>query len=587
MRKDEFPYLVDWAAASIRWLLLMGVVSTLTLAGRLSLFELLVIILAVAWNTFITVISILNRRLAFHRVINVSVDVLVSLMFFGLGGGLSGNLVWSGLLALFSAGLYFEWRGALIVGVIISLLESGWVYLSEHNLALFSTGLLAASNLAAAGVVGFLCVQLVKLLRKNYFGQVRERKNAEKLAKRDERSRLQNIYSMIEAISATLNYQEVVESVVDLSVKVLKDEGAPADQLVCAVLFFNQDDRLTVGASRRLPPRDQKAALPAKEGALAQALSSGEPQHLENPSADAELDYFVALHECRSALLLPLLRGLNAYGVMLFAHPEADYFDEDKQELLEMISHQAVVAIQNARLFQDVQEEKERIVESQEEARKKLARDLHDGPTQTVAAIAMRVNVVRKMMELNTGDPDAELEKVEELARRSTQEIRHMLFTLRPLTLEAEGLLKGLETMAEKMKSTYDQNVFLDIDESLLPGLDATRQTTIFYLVEEAVNNARKHARAEKILVRLRPHASDKEIAALEVIDNGVGFDLKEVNQSYENRGSLGMINLRERTDLVNGLLTIDSVPGKGTRVRVLVPMTEAAAERLQRGITA
>lgn len=587
MRKDEFPFLVDWAAASIRWLLLMGVVSTLTLAGQLSLFELLVIILAVAWNTFITVISILNRRLAFHRVINVCVDVLVSLMFFGLGGGISGNLVWSGLLALFSAGLYFEWRGALIVGVVISLLESGWIYLSDHSLPVFSTGLLAASNLAAAFVVGFLCVQLVKLLRKNYLGQVRERKNAEKLAKRGERSRLQNIYSMIEAISATLNYHEVVESVVDLSVKVLKDEGDLADQLVCAVLFFNQEDRLTVGASRRLTPRDQKAALPAKEGALALALSSGEPQQIGNPSADAELNYFVALHECHSALLLPLLRGLNAYGVMLFAHPEADYFDEDKQELLEMISHQAVVAIQNARLFQDVQEEKERIVESQEEARKKLARDLHDGPTQTVAAIAMRVNVVRKMMELNTGDPDSELEKIEELARRSTQEIRHMLFTLRPLTLEAEGLLKGLETMAEKMKSTYDQNVFLDIDESLLPGLDATRQTTIFYLVEEAVNNARKHARAEKILVRLRPHASDREIASLEVMDNGVGFDLKEVNQSYENRGSLGMINLRERTDLINGLLTIDSVPGKGTRVRVLVPMTETAAERLQRGITA
>jgi len=270
----------------------------------------------------------------------------------------------------------------------------------------------------------------------------------------------------------------------------------------------------------------------------------------------------------------------------LFAHPDQDFFGDENQELLEMISHQAVVAIQNARLFQDVQAEKERIVESQEEARKKLARDLHDGPTQSVASLAMRVNVVRKMMELQTGDPEAELEKIENLARRTTQEIRHMLFTLRPLTLESEGLLKGLQVMAEKMKSTYDQNVLIEVDEILEQRLDISRQTTVFFIVEEAVNNARKHARAEKILVRLRVHSSDSDLALLEIIDNGVGFDLDQVNQAYENSGSLGMVNLRERTDLINGLLTVESVAGKGTRIKVLVPLTENGAERLQRGQT-
>lgn len=161
-----------------------------------------------------------------------------------------------------------------------------------------------------------------------------------------------------------------------------------------------------------------------------------------------------------------------------------------------------------------------------------------------------------------------------------------MLFTLRPLTLESEGLLKGLQVMAEKMKSTYDQNVLIEVDEILEQRLDISRQTTVFFIVEEAVNNARKHARAEKILVRLRVHSSDSDLALLEIIDNGVGFDLDQVNQAYENSGSLGMVNLRERTDLINGLLTVESVAGKGTRIKVLVPLTENGAERLQRGQT-
>jgi signal transduction histidine kinase len=70
----------------------------------------------------------------------------------------------------------------------------------------------------------------------------------------------------------------------------------------------------------------------------------------------------------------------------------------------------------------------------------------------------------------------------------------------------------------------------------------------------------------------------------LEIVDNGLGFDVKSVLGSYDRRGSLGMVNLRERTDLVNGRLQIDSVPGKGTRVRILIPLDEEAADRLHRG---
>jgi signal transduction histidine kinase len=245
-----------------------------------------------------------------------------------------------------------------------------------------------------------------------------------------------------------------------------------------------------------------------------------------------------------------------------------------------------VIAIQNARLYQDLVEEKERMVEIHEEARKKLARDLHDGPTQSVAAMAMRLNIVRRMMAKNVDGAMEEIVKLEELAHRTTKEIRHMLFTLRPLILESQGLTAAVQSMADKMMETYSQKVALNIDERVTTQLEMGKQGVIFYIIEEAVNNARKHASAPVISVGLR--LVETGIALLEIADNGLGFDVKAMNEAYDKRAnsSLGMVNLRERSELVNGLLQIDSALGKGTKVQVYIPLTEDAADRLHHPVS-
>jgi signal transduction histidine kinase len=120
------------------------------------------------------------------------------------------------------------------------------------------------------------------------------------------------------------------------------------------------------------------------------------------------------------------------------------------------------------------------------------------------------------------------------------------------------------------------------VEPQIVPDLEMNKQTIIFYIAEEAVNNARKHAQAEHIWVRLK--LVQQDIALLEIQDNGVGFNVGAVDASYDRRGSLGMVNMRERTELVNGLLRIDSAEGKGTRIQVLIPITDDAAERLRRG---
>jgi signal transduction histidine kinase len=194
----------------------------------------------------------------------------------------------------------------------------------------------------------------------------------------------------------------------------------------------------------------------------------------------------------------------------------------------------------------------------------------------------MRINFARRLMERDLKATGEELQKIEDLARRTTKEIRHMLFTLRPLVLESQGLVAALEAMAEKMDETYNQNVLIEADPRVIPDLEIGKQTIIFYIAEEAVNNARKHAQAAHIWVRLK--SVEEDLAMLEIQDDGVGFNVGSVDASYDQRGSLGMVNMRERAELINGMIRIHSAQGEGTRIQVWIPLTEESAERLRSG---
>jgi signal transduction histidine kinase len=397
---------------------------------------------------------------------------------------------------------------------------------------------------------------------------------------------MQIIFRMIETLSATLNYELVLNTTLDLSLSALSETGQInryLQETVCAVLLFKEHD-LIVASSRRFPPPDLRQTFPAEKGVLHEVIQTAEPKVIQNPFSDPELHNLLSVRGCHSALVLPLRRGLDGFGAMFFAHPDAGFFTEERTELLEVISHQVIISIQNARLYDEKEQEKQAMIETEEEARRKLARNLHDGPTQSVAAIAMRANIVRRIIRSDPELAEAEVIKIEDMARRTTQEIRHMLFTLRPLVLETEGLDAALRLMAEKMKDTFQQNVSVTVDPELVEKLETNKQTTIFFLVEEALSNSRKHANASKISVQL-VFTRDRNIALLEVTDDGVGFDVDAINADYEKRGSLGMVNLRERAQLINGLLHIDSTPGKGTRVEIFIPLNEEALDRLQRGL--
>jgi signal transduction histidine kinase len=577
MRTFDSPYTADWFVISLRWITLVGLLVSLALGGGLVFWTVWPIILLLFWNVGMTFLAALNSRLTYHRQISLGVDFLLTSVFFFLQGGVMGPAAWVSILPILTAAVYFEFFGALGVSILFAMVQFGSVWLQTRLLtSILPVIISVATTLALGALFGFLGRRLAVYLRR----MRQEHLQGEQHRRQIESERLRAIYELTTTLTATLSYKRVLDSALDMGTAALNSDVQAGDdgKLVSAVLLF-KGDKLRVGAARRFTNADQKVSLLGAEGLLKKVFDEGEPVLSSDIGYDPELSRIVSLRSCTSAYCFPLRSGFNVYGAMLFAHPDPHYFNSDRASMLDIISRQAVVAIQNARLYQDLVEEKNRMVEVHEEARKKLARDLHDGPTQSVAAMAMRINLARRMLERNPASAADELVKLEDLAYRTTKEIRHMLFTLRPLILESQGLNAAIQAMAEKMQETFSQKVVVNIDAKLTDQLEMGKQGVIFYIIEEAVNNARKHANAPTISIRLGQ--LEPGIAVLEILDDGIGFDMQAVDKAYDKRGSLGMVNLRERTELVNGLLDIDSAPGKGTRVQIYIPLTEEAADRL------
>lgn len=584
MQTPDTSPLINWIAASLRWLVLLSMAVSLALRAPLPPVLTAALILVAVWNILQSTLAAANRRIAAHPFTVVLSDALIAWALFYLSGLLNGGLGWAGLLPVFSASLYFQYPGALIASVVSALGQGllASLQVSTPAAVLFAITLLPL-YLFTGLLVSFLGKQLVRR-------QKPEPKSAPpepgSTASSDQERR-RAIFNLLSALSSTLNYQRVLDTAVEMSASALLPFDPTAAQLVSAAFLFQkaepEETVLALASATGIAQADFRTTLPGTSGLLGRTIDEGVAQHARDLSSDPELGQLISLHACNSAYCIPLRTGLDTCGVLLFAHPKASFFSPEIREVLDLVGKQATAALDNASLYQDLAQEKERMMELQEETRKKMASDLHDGPTQSVAAMAMRVNFARRLIERDPKAAAEELYKIEDLAHRTTKEIRHMLFTLRPLVLESQGLIPALQSMADKMAETYNQKVLIQADPSLVERLEMNKQGVIFYLAEEAVNNARKHAQAEHIWVALKQVVDG--LAMLEIADDGVGFDVEAVKASYESRTSLGMVNMRERTELLNGRLNILSSPGHGTRVQVFIPLNEETADRLRRGL--
>ena len=536
-----------------------------------------ILVLYGLWLLTLHILHIFQKTLPFRKFITVGLDLVFALVVFIASGAFTGALLLAGLLPVITAALEFNLQSSYVLVIIITVVHVVSAVFFQEFKAFWLDLLVDIAGLTiAATLSGFLGKQLSIRLKYLEFFRLSEKQEQERII-RDRVFALDNLTSMI---YSSLNFDRLMDLALDMSMKALSDPEEGLSPLISAFLLI-ENEKFVIGSSRRLTQADTRISLDGKEGVLKEAIASGEIMIIDQATSDPELKKIIALVNSNSICISPLISGFDVFGALLFAHPEKEYFSGFKLTVIEIVTRLVKVAFDNAKLYSDLEEEKQRMIELQDETQKKLARDLHDGPTQTVAAIAMRVNFSRRLIERDMIQEAAEeLFKIEDLSRRSTKEIRHMLFTLRPLVLESNGLIAALHSLAEKMGETYDQNVVIDAEEFSIEELEMNKQGILFYIIEEAVNNARKHAQASEIRVIIFPPVN--EIIRVEVVDNGVGFNVGAIDQNYENRGSLGMVNLRERSELLNGIFRIESAEGEGTRVKVWIPISETAREKLR-----
>ena len=419
MQPTSAAIISDRITLTIRWLVLIGLVFGLGLGGGISTSSVLLVIIIALWNIILFLINSRNSQIWQHEYTTTAVDsVLALVLTFSINTN-NTPFAWAGLLPVATAAFYFGMQGGLFAAIGIVIIQAVTLIVLVQDFSVIGTlWLPAAVTLVIGLALGIIAQQITSLIHRS---KEIEKAQKEERANQD-RDRIQTLYQITSTMTATLNYQRVLDMALDLTDKIITKSGDEFS-LVSACFLFDGGEELSVGSSRRFTLSDQRVLLPAKEGVIFDALKSGQSRLLYQPKEDPEIRRLVAMRECGVVYCYPLRTSTDVYGVLLFGHPLAEYFTDTHCEMMDIIGRQAMVALQNAELYRNLEQEKERIMEIQEEARKQLARDLHDGPTQSVAAIAMRVNFARRLIDRDVHAAGDELFKIEDLARRTTKEI--------------------------------------------------------------------------------------------------------------------------------------------------------------------
>jgi two-component system, NarL family, sensor histidine kinase DegS len=207
-----------------------------------------------------------------------------------------------------------------------------------------------------------------------------------------------------------------------------------------------------------------------------------------------------------------------------------------------------------------------KIIEAQEEERKRLSREIHDGPAQTLAHAILRSDFIEKVLkERGIEAAIAEIRDFKKMVRSALYEVRRIIYDLRPMALDDLGLIPTLRKYLQTIED-YNREItvsFVHIGEEV--RLPARMEVAVFRLVQESVQNALKHAEATEIQVRTE--MNNNQLLVM-VKDNGKGFDT-----TVKKENAFGLIGMKERVELLQGTLTIRSKIGFGTTIFIRIPL--------------
>ncbi|MDF9406863.1 GAF domain-containing sensor histidine kinase [Pelotomaculum isophthalicicum JI] len=432
---------------------------------------------------------------------------------------------------------------------------------SKMEIGVFSASPATAQNyLNKATSLG---IHIVNIIQDSVFGRQKDR-NLRKLSV---------LLETVCTIGSTLNLNQILHVVSQITADLFNAR--------CAIFLFNENDQTIIPAvgvgsfdkelkkkfraQKGLAPypafikamRDQKPVVLTPNN-----IESGLPQEIINNFSYARV------------LLIPLISKNSVLGIMQVDRPVHDkQFNQEEVAIFSAIAKGTSIAMENTKLV-DALAKKEKLLQQllekficvQEDERKRVASEIHDGAIQALLGIWYRI----QLLAISTSSDDTnknELIKIQDLLGQQIQEIRRIVYNLRPVMLDTYGLGPALRALVRTLQEESQIDFELVMENQKQP-LPANIELTLYRIVQELLANVIKHSQATRAQVTL---VNGEESTVLVVKDNGTGFNLTPPSRD-DPYGNLGLANIQERLTLLGGTFKIESQLGWGTTVTVQVP---------------
>jgi signal transduction histidine kinase len=266
--------------------------------------------------------------------------------------------------------------------------------------------------------------------------------------------------------------------------------------------------------------------------------------------------------------VVPVRHQGELLGAVALAKAPGDLITPGDDKLLADVASQAGLVLRNVRLVEELRASRQRIVAAQDEERRRLERDIHDGAQQELVALALGIRMAETRLGGATNPKLAEaLERTDQELKETLSELRELARGIHPAILTERGLEPALRMLVERSP------VPVDVESSLNSRLPPTVEATAYFVVAEALQNVAKYSGASVATVRVDASASELRV---EVSDDGVGG-------ADASRGS-GLRGLMDRVAAVDGVLDVESAPGRGTRLTCRIPVRSRLQPRLMQG---
>ncbi len=410
-------------------------------------------------------------------------------------------------------------------------------------------------------------VQVVELTR-----DITESKELEKRILETNRQ-LVALNEIASTVSQSLSLDIILNSALDKALEQVKAESG-------GILLHDEKSKtLSYRVHRGFSDRYVQgvANLALGEGIVGLVAQQGETLVVGDMSQDSRVSRRASVAEegIKAFVAVPLKSKEKIVGVLNITSQEARRFSQQEVDLLTAMGNQLGVAIENAELYRELQLKEQvrtellrRTISAQEDERRRVARELHDITSQALVTLGVRLEALAARLKPDGKDVATLLEEMRSLLVSSSKEVHELIYDLRPTLLDDLGLSAALRSYAHNSLNAAGVKVHVELAgaERRLP---TQVEITLFRIVQEAITNIASHARAKNTYIILE--FKEKGVA-VEVEDDGIGFDLIQVLDSAGGRESVGLLGMKERADLLMGTLTIDTKPGAGTRVAVEIP---------------